>query len=139
MKKFILGFVSALILVAVAYYGYPVVNGFIFGFSNQGKPLAPSELMPGATAFGNLKIEVTSGGRAVTNLEVDLGQPGGRMSYTITDSYGIALFEKVSVGTYNVFFNDINFPKDLVRLSSVVPVEVKDGITTEKKIELKSK
>ncbi len=139
MKKFISGFVSALILIAVAYYGYPAIRGFVLGFSDQGKPLTPSELTPGATAFGNLKVEVTSDGKAVANLEVDLGKPGGRMSYIVTDDNGIALFEKVSVGTYNIFFNNINFPKNLTRLSSAIPVEIKDGVTTEKNIELKAK
>lgn len=135
MKNFILGFVAALILAAIIYAAYPIIRGFFGG----GGPVAPSELMPGAKVFGNLKVQITGAGKPVPNLEVDLGQPGGRMSFAMTDTNGKAFFLNVPVGAYNIFFNDLNYPKELTRISSVIPVEIVKDETTEKNIELKLK
>ena len=134
MKSFILGFIAALVLIGVIYFGYPFIRGF-FG----GGPVSPSELMPGAKVFGNLKVQLTGAGKPLPNIEVDLGQPGGRMSFTTTDADGVAFFLNVPVGAYNIFFNDLNYPKEFERVSSVIPVEIAKDKTTEKKIDLKLK
>ena len=132
MKKFILGFIAALALVGLIYFGYPIIRGF-FGTS---APVVPGLLNPEAKDFGSLKVEVFGKGNPVAGLEVDLGQPGGRMTYTMTDADGTATFEGVSVGNYNIFFNDLNYPKEFARISSAIPVEIVKDKTTEKRIEL---
>lgn len=136
MKRFIFGFAAALAVIAVLYFAYPIIRGF---FGGGGGPMIPSELMPGATVFGNLKVQIMGGGKPLPNVEVDLGQPGGRMSYALTDSDGIAFFLNVPVGGYNIFFNDLNYPKEFARVSSLIPVEIAKDTTTEKKIELTPK
>jgi len=134
MKKNIIVLMAALALVALIYFGYPVVKRF----AGWGEPVSPSELVPGATAFGNLKVIVSSQGKPVANLEVDLGKPGGRMSYVVTDSNGLAFFKNVPVGTYNIFFNDFNYPKGFERVSPIT-VEIMKNQITHENIELKAK
>ena len=133
MKRFIFGFAVALVAVAVVYFAYPIIRGF---FGGGGGPVVPSELMPGAKVFGNLQVQILGGGKPLQDVEVDLGQPGGRMSFVLTDSDGIAFFLNVPVGGYNIFFNDLNYPEEFARVSSVIPVEIVKDVTTEKKIEL---
>ncbi len=132
MKKFFLGFITALVLVALVYFG----QSFIRGFFGGGGPIAPEQLNPEAKDFGALKVEIFGAGKPVKDLEVDLGEPGGRMSYTMTDNNGVALFEKVSIGVYSIFFNDVNYPKEFVRVSSPISVKILKDQTTEKRIEL---
>lgn len=136
MKKFILWFVGALVIVGLIYFGYPVIRGFL----GNNAPVTPNQLNPEAKDFGTLKVEVSGKGRLIAGLEVDLGQPGGRMTYTMTDVNGVAIFENVSVGTYRIFFNDYNYPKEeFVRVASEIPVVIiKDQIIV-KKIELMPK
>lgn len=135
MKNFIFGFVAGLALVGIIYMAYPFIRGFWAG----GGPVSPSELMPGAKVFGNLKVQIAGAGKPLPNVEVDLGQPGGRMSFTATDADGVAFFINVPVGAYNIFFNDLNYPKGFARVSSVIPVEIAKDQTTEKKIDLELK
>lgn len=132
VKKFLLGFVAGLFLSGFLFAGYPVIRGF---FASE-PPVAPDKLNPAATDFGGLRVTVTGMGRPVANLEVDLGTPGGRMSNTITDVNGVALFKHVSVGDFNIFFNDLNYPQQFARVSSLIPVQIMKDQTVEKSIAL---
>ncbi len=135
MKKFILGFVSASVLIALTYFGYPYIRGF-FGGS---QPVSPQELKPGVTDFGALRVKILGAGKPLSDLEVDLGEPGGTMSYMLTDKDGVAFFENVPVGQLQIFFNDLNFPKEYVRVSSPVIVNIVKDKITEKEIKLTPK
>jgi hypothetical protein len=131
MKKYLIGFVSALVLVGAVFIG----RSFILGFFGSGGLISPDALNPAATEFGDLNVTVRAGGRPVANLEVDLGTPGGRMSNAVTNGDGVAAFTHVSVGTFNIFFNDLNFPQRFARVSRV-PVQIAKDQRTEKTIEL---
>lgn len=130
MKKYILGFIGALVLIGLVYLGYQ----FISGSRGSYTPVAPESLNPAAKEFGTLRVEVSGKGKPIVGLEVDLGQPGGRMTYKMTDGSGVAVFENVSVGSYDIFFNDINFPKEFARISSTIPVEITKDRIVEKNI-----
>ena len=134
MKNLILGFISALVLVTILYFGYPIIRGFF-----DSGPMAPELLNPAVKDFGKLRVEVFGKGKPLTGLEVDLGDPGGRMSYAITDAGGAAVFEKVSVGTFSIFFNDLNYPKEFERVPSPVSVQILKDQTIQKRIELTPK
>ncbi len=136
MKKFILGFISALALVAIIYFGYP----FIRGFGGGNGPVAPKDLNPGMTDFGILKVSVFANSQPMAGVEVDLGKigpngPEGAMSAIKTNEQGVALFEKVPVGVYDIFWNLNSFPKGYDP-SKNISVEILKDKTLEKRIEL---
>ncbi len=136
MKKFIFGFGAALALIALIYFGYP----FIRGFQGGGGPVAPEQLNPGAKDFGVLKVIVFENNQPIAGVEVDLGKigpdgPVGPMSAIKTDSQGSALFEKVPVGAYDIFWNLNAFPDGYMPPSNIT-VEILKDKTTEKKVEL---
>ena len=136
MKKFIFGFIAALALVALIYFGYPLIRGF----QGDSGPVAPEQLNPDAKEFGELKVGVFSGSQPLAGVEVDLGKigpsgPVGAMSAVKTDSQGTALFQKVPVGAYDIFWNLNAFPGGY-SVPSNIPVEILKDKITEKRVEL---
>ncbi len=140
MKKFILGLITGLIIMLI-------MNFFVFcdfkrfeslGNNNGSNIVASENLIDGIQKFGSLKIVVTAGKTAfVSDLEVDVGkQPGGKMAVKITDKNGTVFFEKIPTGDFVIFFNDVTYPKNFERVSSLIPVKIVEGKTTEQKIEL---
>ncbi len=139
MKKFVLGFVSALVLAGLAYFAYPVISGFFGG----GGPVSPRNLKPGATDYGTLRVEVFGKGNPLPDVEVDLGEigpngPAGPMSFMVTDDGGLALFENVPIGAYDVFFNTNHFPAGYAVPRNVSVNVVKDQVA-QKRIDLAPK
>ena len=134
MKNFIFGSVAALVVVGLIYMAYPMIGGFF-----TSGPVSPQELKSGVTDFGALQVKVSGAGKPLSGIEVDIGEPGGRMSYLMTDKDGIVLFENVPVGQIEIFFNDFNFPKEFIRVSSRIVVSIAKAKTTEKEIELTPK
>lgn len=133
MKNLALGIVVALVLAVVAYITYPVFKNL--GFLG-GKTVAPYQLQDDAKNFGNLKVTVTWTGNPASNLEVDLGQQGGRKTAVKTDADGVAFFENVPVGSWSIFFNERNFPKEYTFTSNLTAVTIEKNQLTEKNIEL---
>ncbi len=120
MRKFILGFIAALALIGIGYGVYYF--------------LTPRD-------FGDLKVTATSNGKPVAGLEIDVDKKPGPPKYRIdTDENGIALFEKLPVGAYAVFFNDASFPSDRLEKpeGGIIWVDVAKDQMTETKINLKA-
>ncbi len=133
MKKFILGFVVAAVLLGGGFFAYR-----FFGGSG---PVSPEMLKPDVTDYGTLKVTVLGQGRApLPDVEVDLGTigkrgPEGPMAFARTNSEGVALFERVPVGGYDVFWNSYFFPEEYSQPSRAL-VEITKDKTTEKVFEL---
>lgn len=142
MKKFILGFIAALVLMGAGFGIYKFITGTVG--PGSGGPVAPEALKPGVLDYGVLKIRVLgSGGAPLSNVEIDLGTigakgPEGPMAFLRTDKNGVALFEKVPIGAYDVFWNSYFFPKEYEQPPKI-KIEIIKGQTTEKTIELKLK
>lgn len=138
MRRFIFGFISALVAVAVIFIAYLVIRSF-FGSG----PVSPQNLKPGVKDYGTLRIEVFGKGNPLGDVEVDLGEvgpngPTGPMSFAVTDTNGLAVFEKVPVGDYDIFFNANHFPKGYVAPPSVSVSIAKDQVA-QKRIDLAPK
>jgi hypothetical protein len=74
-----------------------------------------------------------------TNLEVDIGTSAGQVyegGHEVTDLSGVATF-KVKPDTYIIFFNAINFPKNLKYEETQVTTE--DGQIANRTIILQPK
>lgn len=132
MNKFFLGFVSAIVLIGLIYLGYLVIPGF---FSSG--LVSPEELDPNAKDFGTLRVEVFGDGNPLSQVEVDLGKIGpggpiGKMSAVKTDESGTAVFKKVPVGTYDVFWNTYAFPKEYSQPESISIEIIKDEIVIKR-------
>ncbi len=142
MKKFILGFIAALVLVGVGFGIYKFLTGAV-GPGSSG-PVSPEALKPGVSEYGTLKIIVLGKDKLpLSGVEIDLGTvgaqgPEGPMAFQRTGTDGVALFEKVPVGAYDVFWNSYFFPKEYDQPPKI-SVEIKKGQTTERTIELKIK
>ncbi len=139
MKKFALGFISALAVIAVIFFVYLAIRSF----SGGGGPVSPENLKPGVKDYGTLRVEVFGKGNPLVDVEVDLGEigssgPTGPMSFTVTDSAGLALFEKVPVGNYDIFFNTNHFPSGYVPPQRVNVSIAKDQVL-QKRIDLAQK
>lgn len=137
MKNFILGFVAALISVALIYFGYPLVSGFFGGRM----PVSPEELNLGVKDYGTLRIEVFGKGQPIVGVAVDLGKigpkgPTGPMSELQTDERGVALFEKVPVGTYDIFWNSNDFPAGEFSQPARIQVDILKSQIVAKRIDL---
>lgn len=138
MKKYILGFISALVLIAIIF----VVFLFIRGSGDKG-PVSPVDLKPEVTDYGILRVEVFGKGKPLADVEVDLGEigssgPTGPMSFMVTDAGGLATFENVPVGSYDIFFNTNHFPAGFAPPKSVAVNIVKDQVV-QKRIDLAPK
>ncbi len=93
---------------------------------------------------GDTRVEITvlrEDKTPVANLEVDLGERpgpppvGGRQ---LTNSKGIATFF-VKSGTYKIYFNTLNFPKDLIQPIDPLQIKVEEGKINTKTIILNYK
>lgn len=119
MKKFILGFLTAIVFIGVGFGTYQLAR--------------PHD-------FGDLKVIATSNGKPVAGLEIDVdSQPGPPKYRDQTDENGVVLFEELPVGRYAIFFNGENFPKELADATLYFWVTVKKDKVTEKKIVLRPK
>lgn len=136
MRKFILGFVSALLFVGIIYLTYPFVSGFIGG----PKLVSPENLNPSVKDYGSLRVEIYGKGNPLAGVEVDLGIIGPKgpelMTIVTTDDQGAALFEKVPTGTYDLFFNGFQFPEGYVIPRERYFAEIVKDQQTEKRIDL---
>jgi hypothetical protein len=139
MKKFILGFISALVLVGLIYFAYPFIRSFFSGAS----PVSPESLNPSVKDYGSLRVEIFGKGNPLADVEVDLGKigssgPTGPMSFLITDSSGLVVFKNVPVGSYNIFFNDYHFPNGYV-MPRYFLVNITKDQNTQERIDLAPK
>ena len=139
MKKFILGFISGVIVVVIVF----LIFLFIRGSFNGSGPVNPESLNPNVKDYGSLRVEVFGKGNPLSNIEVDLGKvgsggPTGPMSFTVTDSNGIASFDKVPIGKYDIFFNTNHFSNDYIPPQKTSVSIAKDQLT-QKRIDLSPK
>lgn len=155
MNKFILGFLTALLLAAIIYGALVFLPGF---FSGSKGPLYDSNIgkaegavlcdnqkhscgyFGAAQNSGNLRVILTAAGNPVTGLEVDAADKPGATQYymKLTDGSGVALFNGLPAGGYTIYFNGVNFPKEYGN-APTVPVVIEMGQTAERRIDLKSK
>lgn len=142
MRNFILGFFTALILVAAGYGIYKFVfypQRYNVPRENQG---TCNHLNEGAAEFGKVGLEISSkSGQSVKDVEVNLGAQPGAENYcwTKTNENGVAVFDQVPVGDYSIYFNDTTLPEALGGggPTPVLQIKVTKGVTTEAGIELK--
>ncbi len=138
MKKYILGFFTALVVVGLLFLSFIAIRSF-----SGGGPVSPENLKPGVQDHGSLRVEIFGRGNPLADVEVDVGKigpngPSGPMSFAITDSNGAASFENVPVGTYDIFFNTNHFPVGYAFPQRVSVSVVKDQIV-QKRIDLAPK
>lgn len=141
MNKFILGLITGIvIMLALNFLGF---GDFIKGFFNNtaSNIVAPEDLVSGAQEFGSLKVIITTNKtQLVSGIEVDVADhPGTKMTVGVTDNNGTVVFEKMPVGNFVIFFNDVTYPKSFERVSALIPVQIIKGQVTEKNIELSPK
>ncbi len=141
MKKFVLGFISAVVLLGLIFLGFLFVRGFFIGGSSG--PVTSENLVKDAKDFGSLRIDIFGKGQPLADVEVDLGTigsggPAGPMSAIVTDAGGTALFGKVPVGNFDVFFNNYHFPEGY-NVPQRVSVEIVKGQMTQKRVDLAPK
>lgn len=129
MKNYILGFISALILVALAYGGYRLYPGL-----QRAKVLNELEspcaiLNPSAGEFGQVRVALSAGSTPIQGVEVDLARIPGAEDYcdAQTGPDGVAVFERVPIGQYNIYFNAGNFPRQYGEPNLVMPVTVRSN------------
>ncbi len=93
---------------------------------------------------GEARVEITvlkEDKIPAANIEVNLGeQPGtppagGRQ---LTNSKGVATFF-VKPGKYKIYFNNLNFPSDLIQPIDSLPIKVEEGKTNAKTVILNYK
>ena len=155
MKKLVLGFISALILVGLVYAVFTFVPQFV---SKKRGPLYDEDVKRAQEAVicdavkhscnyfdktqgsGSLKVAIVVAKSPVKRLEVDVaGKPGSPLYYVkLTDNNGVALFNNLPSGDYAIYFNGVNFPKEYGD-SPTVPVEIIKNQTIERVIELTPK
>jgi hypothetical protein len=149
MKKILIIIIVLIILAGLGYFGYK----YFFPSSKSqsvGGPGAAAQLcdintqncsaIQKSADSGTLQVTVTGGGKVVTDLEVDVGvKPGATKYYMrLTDSNGVAVFDGIPAGSYDVYFNGNNFPAQFGN-SPLVTVEVSAGQIIQKSIDLNSK
>ncbi len=152
MKKFALGFICALVSVGLIYAAFTLLPQL--GSKKKG-PLYDQDVQKAKEAVicdnqkhscasfdktqdsGSVKVTITAKNNPVKGLEVDVAaQPGAPQYYVkLTDGSGIALFSGLPRGSYTIYFNGVNFPKEYGN-SPVVPVEIVKNQTTERTIDL---
>ena len=94
---------------------------------------------PSGDISGNTRVEITlldENQQPLTNVEVDLGDKpgtppsGGRQ---LTNSKGVATFF-IKPGKYFIYFNDISFPKELIKPVDLLQINVDEGKQNTKTI-----
>ncbi len=99
---------------------------------------------PAGDIFGNNKVEITllnEDQQPLTNVEINLGEKtgtppqGGRQ---VTNSKGVATFF-VKPGKYFIYFNDLFFPKDLMKPIDLLQITVEEGKPVTKTVILNYK
>lgn len=137
MKKFIFGFIAGIAITLVVFFGFSLIQNMGF------KPVSPDQLNPEAKEWGALRLEVFGKGQPISGVEVDLGKigpngPEGPMSAMETDANGVVLFEKIPVGTYDVFWNSNDFPQNFNQPGRIL-IEITKDQTTLKRIDFAPK
>lgn len=138
-KDVMLGFISALVIVAVLFFAYLAIRSL----SSGGGPVSPENLKPNVKDYGSLRVEIFGKGNPLADVEVDLGEigsngPTGPMSFVVTDSGGLASFEKVPVGSYDIFLNSNHFPNGYA-LPQRVSISIAKDQIVQKRIDLAPK
>jgi len=114
----------------------------VFLLSILYKFMIPQE--PSGDISGNTRLEITllnENQQPLTNVEIDLGDrpgtppSGGRQ---LTNSKGVATFF-IKPGKYSIYFNDISFPKDLIKPVDLLQINVEEGKVNTKTIILNNK
>ena len=97
-------------------------------------------IIPKSTNSGALQITITSAGKPVSNLEVDVGaKPGATKYYMgLTDAGGVITIDGITAGNYVIYFNQGAFPSELTEPAPQA-VGVTIGQTTKTTIDLTSK
>ena len=127
MQK-IIGFIISGIVIL--FLGYLIGSFFpISGFFGEKDNIAGN---------AGLKVTVLRPDKTpAVNLEVDISEEAGKVNtggHELTDANGVATF-KVKPGTYSIFFNSINFPKNL-QFHETPQVILEDGQTATYTINL---
>jgi len=163
MKKYILGFISALILIGLIYVGYKIFPKPYNWERPAGKPFIDvknsktavicywkqnyCDYFTPSTDSGSLKVLVTVDGKPGKEIEVNLWtsqKPGGSDEFytKYTDDNGVAFFEGITSGTYYPNYNLNGFPKEYGNAYTAwetQKVEVIKGTTKEVTINLSQK
>lgn len=148
MKKILVLIIILVILVGLGYVGYK----FLLPASKNpsGGPPKTAQLcdmksqscsaIQKSANSGILQITITSGGKPVGELEVDVGTKPGAEKYYMgpTDANGVVVIDGIHAGNYSIYFNSNNFPTQLGD-SPLVPINVSAGQTTKTTINLVSK
>jgi hypothetical protein len=128
------------IIVVFFLLGYIVGNFYPLGILS----VIRSFIIPSGTISGDVELKVTvldEKKNPIPNLEVDLDKSlppsPARMLFVDTDENGVATFN-LQPGTYFVFFNGNNFPKDF-QIPNTRKIDVKSGQVNELTIILKRK
>jgi hypothetical protein len=143
MRNFVLGFVSALLLVGLGYGVYQfVISPGQDNTIPRENPGDCAHLDSSASAFGKVEVTLTSkSGQSVGEVEVNLGvQPGAEnYCWTQTNENGVATFEQVPADDYFVYFNDATLPPALSggEPGPTLAIKVAGGGTAKAGIELK--
>lgn len=147
MKKFVLRFISALILGGLIYSIFIVLPQFE---TKKKGPLYDEDVKKAQEVVicdvvkhscsyfdkiqdsGNVKVVISAGNNPIKGLEVDIASKPGFPQYYVklTDKQGVALFENLPSGKYTIYFNGVNFPKEYGD-SPTVPVEITKDKTKE--------
>lgn len=152
MKKFVWGFISALAAVGLVYMVFvfpPQLGSKKKGalYDNDVKKAHEAVLCDSeqhscsyfdkVQDSGNLNVVVTAAGVPMKGLEVDAaGRPGAPRYYVkLTDDTGVALFNGLPTGSYVIYFNGVNFPKEYGD-APTVPAMITKEQTTERRIDL---
>lgn len=155
MKKLILGFVTAVLLIGIAY-GISTIR--LSSSHETRSPLYDQDVKKANEAVlcdneqhscrafdkaqnsGNVNVTIVANGKPVSGLEVDVANTPGAVQYymKLTDADGIASFDGLPVGNNFIYFNGVNFPKAYGD-SPTVPVTVAKDQTAERRIELKTR
>ncbi len=139
MKKFIFGFISALVFIGVIYFGYLFIRGFFSG----GGPVSPENLNPAVQDYGSLRVEIFGKGNPLSDVEIDVGVIGSQgpeaFTYVVTDANGVALFEKLPVGVYDIFFNGYRFPEGYEVPKERHSIRIAKDQLTQKRIDMAPK
>jgi len=120
--------VIAIIIVIIAFYGtYQFIN-----------PLSSLDIGGNTTLNVTVLTELQ---KPVVNLEVDLAEKAGPPpsgGTANTNNQGVATFS-VKPGDYVVYFNTLNFPKNLEYPQDSQPVHTTEGKINQATVVLKSK
>lgn len=136
MKKLhvILIAVIAFLLGYLAGNALPLGSGSTAQKSAFSLPIFADQGIKG-NAVVHVTLEMKDTANPLSNVEVDLAEKPGQPPVggtALSDESGLAVFN-VKPGTYSIFFNSNNFPKNL-QMPETQEIEVKEGQINKAKI-----